>query len=151
MTPGGSPSRPIASQTIQRAEHDEDERVRERRQHLRAPPAEAALGRGRAVREPGREEGEAERERIREHVRRVGEQRQRPGRDARERLDAGEPEHEYEDERERPTLAELVPVGRRASHARDRSEAAECLAAGALETTPGKQHAARDCRREFSS
>ena len=62
------------------------------------------------MREPGGEEGQPERERVREHVRRVGEERERVGRDADERLDTGEAEHERKDERERPARTELVPV-----------------------------------------
>ena len=110
MTPGGSDRRPIAAQTIPIAERDEHERIDKGGQHLRAPPAEAPLRRRRAVREPGGEQGQPERERVREHVRGVGEERQRSGCDAGERLDAGEAEHEREDERERPARAELVPV-----------------------------------------
>ena len=77
-----------------RAEDDEHERVDQGGQHLGAPPAEAPLRRRRAVREPGGEEGETERKRVREHVRRVGEKRQRVGGEAGERLDSGEAEHE---------------------------------------------------------
>ena len=102
-------------------ERDEHERVDKGGQHLSAPPAEAPLGRRRAVREPGGEERQPEGERVREHVRGVGEERQGAGGDADERLDAGEAEHEREDERERPALTVLVPVGGR-SHRRDRSE-----------------------------
>ena len=59
------------------------------------------------MREPGREEREPERERIREHVGRVGEQRERPGDEPRSRLDAGEPEHEHEGRRQRPFLSAM--------------------------------------------
>ena len=100
------------------AEDDEDERVRERGQHLGPPPAEAALGRRRAVREPGREEGEPERERIREHVRRVGEQRERPGHEPGGRLDSGEAEHEHEGRRQRPFLSGRARARRHRSAAR---------------------------------
>ena len=94
------------------AEDDEDERVRECGQHLGAPPAEAPLRRCRPVREPRREEGEPERERVREHVRRVGEQRERPGHEPGEHLDSGEPEHERERRRQGPLLSAVsVHVG----------------------------------------
>ena len=61
------------------AEQDEHERVRERCEHLGAAPAEAPLRGRRPLREPGGEEGKPERERVRDHVRRVCEERQRIG------------------------------------------------------------------------
>ena len=84
------------------AEGNEHQRVRERGEHLRPPPAEAPLGVAGRLREPGGEEREPERERVREHVRRVGEQRQRPGGEPRDHLHPGESEHERERDRQRP-------------------------------------------------
>ena len=109
ITPGGSDSRPIACPDDPSAENDEHERVDKRGEHLRAPPAEAPLRRRRALREPGGEERQAERERVREHVRRVGEKRQRVGRDADERLDAGEAEHERGRARARARVCRRPP------------------------------------------
>ena len=105
MTPGGSESRPIAAQTIQPPSTTSTSAFDERGEHLRPPPAEAPLRRRRPMREPGGEEGQPERERVREHVRRVGEERQRVGGDADERLDAGEAEHERQRERERTSCS----------------------------------------------
>ena len=59
------------------------------------------------MRKPGREEGEPERERIREHVRCVGEQRERPGHEPRGDLDSGEAEHEHERCRQSPLLSSV--------------------------------------------
>ena len=89
------------------SEDDEDECVRECRQHLRPAPAEAALRRRGTVCEPGREEREPERERVREHVRRVGEQRERPRDEPCRGLDRGETEHEHEGCRQRPFLSSM--------------------------------------------
>ena len=102
-------------------ESDEDERIDKGGQHLGTPPAEAPLWRRRAVREPRGEQGQPERERVREHVRGVGEERKRSGCDADERLDARETEDEREDERERPARTEVVPVVG-TSHQRDGTE-----------------------------
>ena len=74
------------------------------------------------MREPGGEESQPERERVREHVRRVGKQRQRPRRETGERFDTGKAEHEREDERQGSARAAVVPVVC-INHARDGSEA----------------------------
>ena len=87
------------------AEEDEHDRVHERGEHLRPPPAEAALRRGRPLRDPGGAEREPERERVREHVGGVREQRERPGREPCDDLDPGEAEHERQRNRERALLS----------------------------------------------
>ena len=87
------------------AEHDEHERVRERREHLGTAPAEAPLGRRGTLREPGGEERQPERERVGDHVRRVGEQRQRAGREPHDRLDGRKPRHEGQRDPERASLS----------------------------------------------
>ena len=89
------------------AEHDEHERVGERCEHLCTPPAEAPLGRRGPLREPGGEERQPERERVGEHVRRVGEESERVCCDARERLDAGEPRNQRQRDRERASLSTM--------------------------------------------
>ncbi len=87
------------------AEHDEHERVRQGGEHLGAAPAEAPLRRRRPHREPGGEEGQPERERVRDHVRRVGEERQRIGGHPDDGLDAREGRHEGQCDCERPPLS----------------------------------------------
>ena len=119
-------------------EHDEEDGVRERREDLRAAPAEAPLGRRGTASEPGGEEREAERERVREHVRRVREQREGVGSQPGERLDAREAEHEREGDRDRarrsrPGRVEVVPVRHPSvRHAPDGSAATglQCLVPG---------------------
>ena len=66
-------------------ERDEQDAVRERRQHLGALVAERSLGRRRLRGEPGRHESERERDVVGEHVHRVGEEREAARRPRRRR------------------------------------------------------------------
>ena len=88
-------------------EPDEDDGVDERGQDLGAPPPEAPLGRRWPPRQPRSEKREPERKGIGEHVRRVGEQGDRPGREPGCHLDAREAEHERERDRECPALSSV--------------------------------------------
>ena len=69
-------------------EHEQHGAVDLRRQDLRAAEAEREVAARRARREPRRDEREADRAGVGEHVRRVGEQGERRGQDAGHDLDA---------------------------------------------------------------
>ena len=84
---------------------DEQDPVRQRRQNLGPPVAEAPLRRRRPARQPGREQRERKRCCIGEHVPGVGEHRQGVGDQAHDDLDDEEARNERQSDRER------LPVG----------------------------------------
>ena len=87
---------------------DEQDAVRERREDLGPPVAEAPLRRRRPTGEPGREQRERQRRCIGEHVPGVGEHRQRVGDQADDDL------HDEEARNERKCDRERLPVGAQA-------------------------------------
>ena len=84
---------------------DEQDAVRERREDLRPPVAEAPLRRRRPPGEPGGKQGERQRGGVGEHVPRVGQDGQRVG----EQPDDDLHDEEARDERQRDR--ERLPVG----------------------------------------
>ena len=111
VTSGGSESRPTASQTIQPPSRTSTTAFASAAS-TRPAASRSSAPAWRAERQPGGEEREPERERVGEHVRRVGQQGERSGSRAGDRLDAREPRHEPQRERERlPLSAVCVHAG----------------------------------------
>ncbi len=96
---------PAGLEHDQQREHQQRDPVRLRREDLDAPEAVGHDALGGPCREPDRDDREADRGGVGQHVRGVGEQRERPGDEADDDLEA----HEADDQRERER--EFVHVG----------------------------------------
>ena len=93
---------------------DEHEPVHEGRENLCPLVAEAPLRRARPAREPDRDQREAERHVVREHVHRVGEEREAPSQQPADHFDGRDRDRQGEDEGERPPVSS--PYGREVTH-----------------------------------
>ena len=91
----------------QQGEHQQRDAVRLRREDLDAPEAVRHDALGGSRREPDRNDREADRGGVGQHVRRVGEQRERSDDEADDDLEA----HEADDQREREREFARVGVG----------------------------------------